>query len=205
MPDVTIGGTVYPLPADDSVAQKVPSYNSVITALAGIESGSGTAFPSSPAPANNDRFYRSDRDIEYFYDGTRWLSTTKYTDAMPYALGALPYSATSAGAERISPPYAGTYDLWLEEFQLGFFVLGGTALGASHKWVSTLNKVTTTVSTTIATVNIDSGASGAWRTSVAAIGALLGTTHLAFQVDHTKTGTPGTLYTLPRIIYRLVG
>lgn len=203
---VIISGVSYPLP-DEDTDQKVDQYNSAIQALAGIESGAGTAFPTSPAPATNDRFFRTDRSIEYFYNGTRWLSTQLFTDILPRGDGApLPYSATILSAERSLCPYPTTYDLWMIEFQFGFYVLGGTALGASHKWVTILIKSTATpTQTTIATVNIDSGASGVWRTSVVAIGALLGVTHLTFEVTHTKTGTPGTLYALPRIVYRLVG
>lgn len=51
--------------------------------ITGAESGSGgggtaagTVFPGSPA--SGERFFRTDRGIEYFWDGTRWLSTTLY-------------------------------------------------------------------------------------------------------------------------------
>lgn len=203
---VIISGVSYPLP-DEDTDQKVDQYNAALQALAASESGAGTAFPTSPAPATNDRFFRTDRSIEYFYNGTRWLSTQLFTDALPRGdAGPLPYSATSISAERLLCPYAGTYDLWMIEFQFGFFITGGSALSASHKWVTTLVKSTASpVQTTIATATIDSGAIDDWRTSVVAIGALLGTTHLVFEVMHTKTGTPGNIYALPRIIYRLVG
>lgn len=165
----------------------------------------GTSFPGSPATGS--RYFRTDRGIEYYYDGTRWLSVELFTDAIPEVSNiAFPYAATALGAERLLVPYAGTYDLWLVEVQVAFFVLGGTALSASHKWVSVFQKlVAAGTATTIATVNIDSGASSVWRTNVTAIGALLSTTHFTFSVDHTKTGTPGNLYTVPRIVYRLVG
>lgn len=164
----------------------------------------GTAFPASPA--TNARFFRSDRGIEYYYDGTRWLSVQVFTDALPQGdVGVLPYSVTAAVAERISCPYAGTHDLWLVELQSSFFVNGGTALSGSHKWVSVLTKTAGAVPTAIATQNIDSGASSTWRVAVVSIGALLGTTHSNFHISHTKTGTPGDLYSLLRIVYRLVG
>lgn len=43
----------------------------------GMAPGAGTAFPSSPAPGQ--RFFRSDRGLEYYWDGTRWLSTQLFT------------------------------------------------------------------------------------------------------------------------------
>lgn len=204
MPSVVIGGTTYQIPADDSVAQKVPSYNAAIQALAGIESGTGTAFPGSPA--TNDRFFRTDRGIEYFWNGTRWLSSQLFAETLRGIAGVQPYAATTAPGERMGALYAGTYDLWLERFDVTFNVIGGTALGASHKWVTELYKIVAAGSATlVATVNIDSGALSTWRFSTITINALLGTTNLSFSVNHTKTGTPGTLDTLPRLVYRLVG
>ena len=166
----------------------------------------GTSFPGTPA--TNRRFFRSDRNIEYFYNGTRWLSTQLFVDPIdggPTAL--LPYAATiAANATNLAVPYATTYDLWLEAWHVVFLVVtGGTALSGSHKWVSVLSKTAGSTPTTVSTVNIDSGASGTFRTSVVAIGALLGTTHTVLSIGHTKTGTPGALYFLSRIVYRLVG
>lgn len=177
-----------------------------IVSASGVIATSGTAFPS--APATNQRFFRTDRGIEYFYDGTRWLSTQLFNQGIPGTDGpVLPYAASIASAERLGAPWQGVYDLWLVEFQFVFHVAGGgTALSASHKWVTVLSKqVAAGTQTAIATVNIDSGASSVFRTSTVAIGALLGTTHFAFEISHTKTGTPGSLYSLPHLVYRLVG
>lgn len=43
--------------------------------------GGGTSFPASPAL--NERFYRTDQDLEYFWNGTYWLTTTLYREALP--------------------------------------------------------------------------------------------------------------------------
>lgn len=197
---VTINGTVYYLPGEPQDT-KTDFYNAAIIALAAKDAG-GAVFPV--APATNRRFFRTDRGIEYYYNGTRWLSTQLYTDAIPWFLGVQPFTATTNFSHRLAVPYAGTYDLWLVEAQLSFYIAGGTALGASHKWVTTVDKLGSG-SSTIATFNVDSGASDAHRSSVVAIGALLGTTNVVFSMSHTKTGTPGDYYVAPRIVYRLVG
>lgn len=184
-------------------SQKEPTINTNYDILDASVSG-GSSFPSTPA--TNRRFFRNDRGIEYFYNGTRWLSTKLFLDTCLPVLGAQPYAVTSQSAERLSAPYAGTFDLWLIEAQFLFFILNGTALSGAHKWVSVLSKqVAAGTQTTLATVTIDSGAINSWRTSVQAINALLGVTNLTFEITHTKTGTPGNLYTLSRIVYRLVG
>src|ERR1700754_4638544 len=73
----------------------------------------GTSFPVSPA--TGDVFYRTDRHIEYYYDGTRWLSTQLFTIG-PFqpdstALNSL---TTSAGAtRRAASPWNGVYDMYV--------------------------------------------------------------------------------------------
>lgn len=189
----------------DEVRQPHLIINANNLILDGAVSG-GTSFPGTPA--TNRRFFRSDRGIEYFYNGTRWLSTQLFNETLPqFGAPAAPYAATILTAERLGVPWQGVYDHWLVEFQFVFHIQsGGTALSASHKWVSVLSKqVAAGTQTAIATATIDSGASAAWRTSIVAIGALLGTTHFSFDISHTKTGTPGNLYSLPHLVYRLVG
>jgi len=99
-------------------------------------------------------------------------------------------------------------DIWLVDAITTFFVsTGSSALGASHKWVGTLQKQPVNgAGTTILTVNIDSGNSGDWRTDVQAFNALLGTpaTYPELVWSVTKTGTPGSIYPLLDVTYRIV-
>lgn len=113
--------------------------------------------------------------------------------------GANGYSATTVEADRVAVPWATTYDLWLVDARMSFLIAGGTALSASHKWVTTFLKSAPGVQSTIATATIDSGNVWEWRsTSVVAIGALLGTTNVVFAATHTKTGRRGTSTPSPR-------
>ena len=41
----------------------------------------GSSFPGSKA--TNDRYYRTDLGLEFYWDGTRWLTTTLYVCDMP--------------------------------------------------------------------------------------------------------------------------
>lgn len=167
----------------------------------------GTSFPGSKA--TDDRFYRSDLDIEFVWDGTRWLGLPTILLPIPTtAVLAMPYSTTTGGSHRmVAPPLLGGSDAYLTTLYSTFHVAsGGTALGASHKWVCTVNKTHATTSTAIATVTIDSGNSAEWRQSNVGISALMnnGTTEFEIDVTCTKTGTPGNLYIAFMLGYRVV-
>lgn len=166
----------------------------------------GTAFPTA---ATGDLYHRTDLSVpNWRYDGTRWRSA-----GSPPVL-VLPNwnqtntgsSATQSGSLRAAvPPLLGGSDHWLLDAELKFYVNGGTALSGSHKWVVTLVKTDSAASeTTIATFNIDSGASSAWRTLTVNINALLGTTSFIFAVNATKTGTPGNLLHHATLTYQHV-
>jgi hypothetical protein len=158
----------------------------------------GTSMPGTPA--TNDRYYRTDNSLEFVYDGTRWVCTCAHYLPMPPADAILPLAAT-ANSHRVGIPQAGT-SLRLYNLDCAFFVSGGTALGPSHKWVLTLKNAVS--GATITTINIDSGASNAWRFSGAAINANLALTEFELEINAAKTGTPGSLYLTPMIVYRII-
>ena len=173
--------------------------------LSDVASGipSGTSFPGSPS--NNDVFRRTDLDLIFYFDGTRWLSL----QLLEMAWADLVSETGSATAVHMpAPPLAGGSDIWLVDFSVQFLVSGGgSALSGSHKWDVKLRKRPTGNSATdISTVTIDSGSSAAWRNTVNAIGALLnnGTTHFVLDYNLTKTGTPGNLNSLCTVRYRIV-
>lgn len=169
---------------------------------------SGTAFPASPT--TNDRFYRTDLTLWFFFDGTRWMTEDLFTCQLRSNSATVqPYAATTATVQVAGmPSLQGGSDLWIESHMCTFLVAGGgTALGAAHKWVGTVQKGDSAAAlTTVATVNIDSGASAAWRRIETTVNALINTptTFFFFATTWTKTGTPGTLQALEEIHYRIV-
>ncbi len=158
---------------------------------------SGTSFPTA---ATGDRYWRTDLGMEFYYDGTRWLSVQLGSLVM-HSDVTLPQAA-SFSVRAPYPAWSGS-DIWLVAAQTWFYVVGGTALGASHKWVGVLNNQP--AATTFDTVNIASGASDASRqSSLTAVGALLGSTNFYLLMQWTKTGTPGTLFALTTLTFRYV-
>lgn len=185
--------------------------NDVVEAIEQRVGLSGSSFPGSPS--TGQFFHHTTRRMNYYYDGTRWLSETLYQ--LPLVGGQealLPSSASLVVAYTTVPPLEGNSDIWAIAATNWFYVGGGaTALGASHKWVGQIKKLpdagTGASGTVIATFNIDSGASDSMRGQTVSIGALLnaGTVHVGFSVPYTKTGTPGTLRASQILSYRLVG
>jgi hypothetical protein len=184
-----------------SHADQHANANDAIEAIEASVGLTGTAFPGSPT--TDQPFYRTDRHIDYFYDGTRWLSRNLFSYPIPATSAFLPITATNAALQRAAYPAAGLYGVWIERLTATFFVTAGTALSASHKWVGVL--IDGATSTTLATVTIDSGASSAWRNSLVVADANIGSTSYEMDMGWTKTGTPGDLYALVAILYRLVG
>lgn len=176
----------------------------------GVLFGAGTGFPGSPTA--DDLFYRTDLNLLFFYDGTRWVTTMLYHEHTSFhntAVGTEYPGITSSISQASMPtPRLGSgSDIWLVGATMTFLVSGGTALSGSHKWVTLLTKSPTDNSdVTILTFTVDSGSSGVWRQDAQAIGALLnnGTVHYSYKLKSTKTGTPGTYFAYVDITYRVV-
>lgn len=161
----------------------------------------GTSFPGSPK--THELFYRTDRNLEYFYDGTRWLTTQEYSQVLGNLDNNQPFTVNASLA-------------W-----------GATDLGANGQWITRISAVnyvsTTNNGTSYWTVQLTSRTAGAvahnigssWNTSAISansfekftttVGAQVtaGDTH--FVVSGTKTSTPGSIYTMATIYYRLIG
>lgn len=164
---------------------------------------SGTSFPVSKL--TGDRYWRTDLRGEYFWDGTRWLSTELYQFTIGMSAGGVGggIPMTSSGTFHRAPfPRAGQASIWVETLITTFFVSGGTALSGSHKWVGTAGDNVTAGS--LGTININSGASNAWRLDSQTVNAVFASTLFEILVGMVKTGTPGDLYVHPSFLYRLI-
>ncbi|MEX1173541.1 MAG: hypothetical protein WEG56_13120, partial [Chloroflexota bacterium] len=188
-------------------ANATPDGNDAALQYNGLLRASGTSFPSSPT--TNDRFFRSDLGMEFQYDGTRWLCTCLHHLPIYASDGTTPWSATDGGALRAAvPPLGDCSDIWLRRITTAFYVVSGTALSGSHKWdvEFTAKRIGTNTADTLSSLAISSGSENQWRQDDAGIGALMndGTTHVQFETNLTKTGTPGNLYIVQTLLYRMV-
>lgn len=164
-----------------------------------------TSFPASPS--SGYLFYRTDLKMWFVYDGTRWVCTCPHTqdftvfDTQP----ALPLTASANTRWGVSFPIFRGLDILVENQQVFFLVeSGGTALGASHKWVGSIFTRPNTVA--LGTIDIDSGSSNAYRQVSDATDTVVDLTSgdVGLTLGWTKTGTPGALKFSASVDYRFI-
>lgn len=84
----------------------------------------GAAFPS--AVYTGQRFYRTDRNIEYFYDGTRWLSTQLFTLVFPTRQAGSVAPSVAGSSSFAVKPWA-SYDIYVLDGEIASYSTTTTA------------------------------------------------------------------------------
>lgn len=168
--------------------------------LIGLENG--TAFPGSPADGN--LFYRTDRNILYFWKASvsRWLTATQYEAAftLPGTLNGVSAAGNNLGA------YPITDDIYIEKWTAMLFV--ATTNDGTHFWTVALQKTTAAnVQTNITAVDTSADTVATWTPHIVAVNALVLASGFALlQIQNTvKTSTPGNLFTNSKVQLRLAG
>lgn len=155
----------------------------------------GTSFPGSPS--SGDVFYRTDRNIEYFYDGTRWLSTATYS------IGTTAGAASATFSHLLANPWAGTYDIYVEKL-VYLFVITSATTGSNYFTGQVFSQDATTPT------NIGAGASGQSQTQNSYVATtqtpnvVVGSSTDAFGCTFTRVGS-GVGFMCFSITFRLVG
>ena len=170
-----------------------------------LKNDMGTAFPTSGL-FTGARFYRSDHQVEFYYDGTRWLCTCPHTLQYPTDLGNL--AATSTDISRASPPSNFvTTNVWVTRFGAGYQVAsGGSALSGSQSWTVNAQRFGSTATSTISAITINSGSSGVWRRDAdVTVNAVLDLSVTSgINLSANKLNNPGNLYFYPYLVYRYI-
>lgn len=171
------------------------------TGLTGVGAGvdAGTSFPVSPS--THDLYYRTDRDLLYFYDGTRWLTVQVYKKSLiPKTLP--DYTATATAM--YAPAEAGT-NFWVVDCV--FFSRMQTASDASNYWTLAVSSADNTGNPVATLASRDTKTdSTSFVCSRVTAGALFGTSATWMILKATKTGSTGNVQWLAcDVNYRLVG
>jgi len=159
----------------------------------------GTSFPGSPA--TNDLYFRTDRGLLYYYDGTRWLTVQEY--AISISMQDL-----LTGTSTVSPQTAAymvldnaTYDLYVTRIACQTNVLT-TNSGTSYWTIAFTRRPS---NTSLGSFNTSADTASTPTRHNVTVNALTGTTDKYLDITATKTVTPGAPYILATIFYRMVG
>lgn len=166
---------------------------------AGIESG--TSFPGSPTA--DDLFYRTDRNLIYFYDGTRWLTVNEYDLGIGLAVTAGDITATGSA---VRYPVRQDFGMYLVRWPVVTDVV--TTNDGSKFWTVELSRrATDNTANNIASFSTGTtpDAPSTWVNHDQAINAVLNSSARQIQVVCTKTSTAGNLLVAGSLIYRLIG
>lgn len=160
---------------------------------------SGTVFPSSPV--TGDIFYRSDRMIEYSWDGTRWLSTQLFVLSVGNKAALLPLTASADFHE--ANPMAGLYDIYVTRGVISSLPTAATP--ASNFFSSQFQTIDGSTAANIgAAMSQVSAALNVWTTQAVVINAVVASTIEALNLANTETGIASTSI-VGCLHYRLVG
>lgn len=167
-------------------------------AAATLAMASGNAFPGSPA--TNARFFRNDLGLEFYYDGTRWLTTQLFrvSGYGEFGLG----SVTPNPFMRLPIP---TLDMWMVSLECTTYVVTNTG---SAYWTIALAKATAAAAeTTIVSFTTASDTQANYVQHNTSIGAALGggSTYPTVLGKANKTNSPGGLFVAGQLNYRLIG
>lgn len=154
-----------------------------------------TSFPGSPA--SGDRVWRSDRGIEYYYDGTRWLSTTLYSMPIQLSDQNNPRTTTTGFLGRAANPWAGLYDVYLLDGVFSYY------LSATGNWTLDIvdSAAAVLATTTVSTVTTHTTV----RVAINAVKANGLAANSNFNLSVTENSGAASLYTMAALTYRLVG
>lgn len=172
------------------------------TGITGAGLGSGTSFPGTPS--TDDLFHRTDRDLIYFYDGTRWLCICPHTLPITQRAAASTHTATtSMGA---APTNGASGDIYVEKFRCTAFMVS-TAADGTNFWTATLDKRdSANTQTIISTLTMNSQTANTWKEWVNSVNAVVvGSASIAFQVILTKAASAPAIIPAFEVTYRHVG
>lgn len=183
------------------IGDGVTAWNSLDYAVPDSSGGisGGTSFPGSPA--TNDLFYRTDRHLLYFYDGTQWLTVQQYEVGIGGQQNVYP---VAAGVSMVWWPVRQDYGIYLERWVCTTFV--STTNNGSNNWTILLDRFSTTnLQTNITSFSTSADTASNWISHSQVINAVLNSSARAIRVGSNKIGSPGTMYALSTLVYRLIG
>jgi hypothetical protein len=186
--------------ADTATKLTLGSVGSALARINGaVAWNGGTSFPGSKA--TGDRFYRSDLGMEFYWDGTRWVSVQLF--AMEATTGDSEYASNPADAiiRRMVPVSLGTRDIWLVDFR-AWVTTGGPNDGSNYYTYTIFDHA----STDLGHFNTSGDTAGTGYSKNVSLGVVHDATtagHFLF-LYRAKTGSVGTWRITAVVTYRVI-
>lgn len=192
--------TMYVIEDDDGTpASRRVTMENLVVGLGTSTAAMGTSFPGSPA--TGQRFFRTDRLLDYFYDGAQWLTMQLFT--------AVPANGTAFGSGFSASQVSGYIATWQTTYTPYLVELRGPTLvsttnDGSRFWTVAVKKGSDDSTIGSYSTGTTPDTAGTVTSHSATINATTAEKYL--YIHCVKTSTPGNLIVAPVILtYRLVG
>lgn len=163
---------------------------------------SGSSFPGSPS--TGDVFFRTDRALLYYYDGTRWLTVAEYALNLSALDQLWPISSTGGGSSYAAVD-EGANGAWITRL-VSFTLVVGTNDGSNFWTVQIQSKAPGGTAHDIgSTFSTSADTAGNNTKHVVTVGAAVTSGDARYQSSNTKTGSASALYMATTVYYRLIG
>jgi hypothetical protein len=157
----------------------------------------GTSFPGSKA--TGDRYWRTDLGLEFYWDGTRWLTTQLFRETVSFEAGvAEPRTASGSTYLGLAP---GALAFWLIEAHVSTQVQ--TTNDAGNYWTIHVHGGQAAGDYGSFTTAGDTVAVNTFH--LVTVGAAMSTSDTFMEIAAFVTGSGGPLYLWASVLYRLIG
>lgn len=196
--DVLTNPTATDAPNSPDHAVQHGTANDILELLETHVGLSGTSFPGSPA--TGARFRRTDRDIDYEYDGTRWLSVQLFT-----AQGSFDAIAANTDDMGVLGRLKNATDasIYLVAMHVTIFVATGN--DATNYWFVETNTYNGSTFTLVQAGSAISLGIGWQNMAPIVLNTVVASTVRFVSIGLQKNGTPGNASGNVTWTYRLVG
>lgn len=173
-------------------------WNGSAWVIAATPIGRGNSFPGSPV--SGDLFWRTDLGMEFFYDGTRWLSKQLFTMDFEEVVNGITTSDTRL---EVGPPWLGGRDVWVTRIEVTSHVATTNSGSAYWTWQLMSNNGSTWANVGNGLLSTAALAANVWVRHGADVNAVYSAAQGA-TLTCLKTGTPGALTCMVTLYYRII-
>lgn len=192
-------GTTAATHANGTEIRFILTASSLADAIAQNSAGRGTSFPASPA--TGQPFFRTDLNLGFFYDGTRWVTQEIFHHSSGEAMPLNSYSRYFAFDAR-------GLGVYLIDYTGIFFGSGFGGTPSTKYYLASLYRIVSpeTYTHVINTSNQNIAAEASWQRNVTAIDVALSAASDIEGVRHdfSKVGGPNQGYVTAILSYRLI-